>query len=151
MEHLEDFKVIGISVDTTNKDGKSAGDLGKLWERFYAENIPEKITNKISDEVCSIYTGYETDYTGKYTAIIGLRVSSLGNIPAGLMGRELKGGKYKKYLAKGKMPNAVMETWKEIWDKDKELGRRYSSDFEVYGSKSRCGENSEVEIYISVK
>ncbi|MBT0526984.1 effector binding domain-containing protein, partial [Riemerella anatipestifer] len=42
------FKVIGISTRTTNKDNKSKEDLGKLWGQFYAENIFEKIPNKVS-------------------------------------------------------------------------------------------------------
>lgn len=49
------------------------------------------------------------------------------------------------------MPNAVMETWKEIWTKDNELNRKYTADFEVYGEKSQNGENSEVDIYIATE
>ena len=33
----------------------------------------------------------------------------------------------------------------------KELDRKYSYDFEVYGEKSQNGENSEVEIFIATK
>ncbi len=53
---------------------------------------------------------YESDYKGKYTAIIGLKVSSLKQIPDRLIGREFSGGKYQKFVAKGHMPNAVMGT-----------------------------------------
>ncbi|MGI9825445.1 GyrI-like domain-containing protein, partial [Riemerella anatipestifer] len=64
------FKVIGISTRTTNKDNKSKEDLGKLWGQFYAENIFEKIPNKVSDEIFSIYTDYKSNYTEEYTTII---------------------------------------------------------------------------------
>ncbi len=151
MEELNNFKIIGISVQTTNENGKSAEDLGKLWERFYSERIPSQILNKESDEVYSIYTDYETDYTGKYTSIIGQKVNTLDQIPNGLIGREFKGGKYQKFVAKGKMPNAVVATWQDIWNSDKELNRKYTADFEVYGQKSQNGENSEVEIYIAIE
>jgi len=151
MEKIDSFMIVGISVETTNKNGKSAVDLGKLWERFYSENISSKILNKQSEDVYSIYTDYETDYTGKYTAIIGIKVNSLDQIPYGLIGREFNGGKYRKFTAKGKMPHAVIGTWKEIWGSDKKLDRNYTADFEVYGQKSQNGENSEVEIYIAVK
>lgn len=149
MEQIENFKIIGIETETTNENGKSAEDLGKLWEQFYGENVPSKIPNKAGNEVYSIYTDYETDYKGKYTSIIGLKVSSLDQIPDGLIGREFNGGEYRRFVAKGQMPNAVMETWKEIWTKDNELNRKYTADFEVYGQKSQNGENSEVEIYIA--
>lgn len=149
MEQLKSFKIIGIKVETTNEKGKSAEDLGKLWEQFYSENISEQISNKESEKIYSIYTDYESDYKGKFTSIIGLKVKSLDQIPDGLIGREFVSGKYQKFIAKGEMPNAVMETWKEIWLKDDELNRKYTADFEVYGAKSQNGENSEVEIYIA--
>lgn len=151
MEQIERFKIIGIETETTNENGKSATDLGKLWEKFYGENIPNKIPNKKSDEIYSIYTDYESDYKGKYTSIIGLKVNSLDQVPDGLIGREFDGGKYQKFVAKRQMPNAVMETWKEIWTKDNELNRKYTADFEVYGQKSQNGEKSEVEIYIATE
>ena len=149
MEQLNPFKIIGIYVESTNENGQAAHDLGELWQKFYVENIPGKIPDAIGDEVYSIYTDYETDYTGKYTAIIGLQVSSLEDIPEGLIGREFKGGTYTKFVAKGSMPNAVVDTWKEIWGKDNLLGRKYTADFEVYGAQSQNGENSEVDIYIA--
>ena len=149
MERIENFKIIGIETETTNENGKSAEDLGKLWEQFYGENIPSKIPNKISDEIYSIYTDYESDYKGKYKTIIGQKVSSLDKVPNELIGREFSGGKYRKFVAKGQMPNAVVESWQKIWSKDKELNRKYTADFEVYGKNSQNGEKSEVEIFIA--
>jgi predicted transcriptional regulator YdeE len=151
MEKIEDFKIIGIETETTNENGKSATDLSKLWEKFYSEHVQGKIPNKKSDDIYSIYTDYESDYNGKYTSIIGLKVNSLNQVPDGLIGREFNGGKYQKFIAKGQMPNAVMEIWKEIWKQDNELNRKYTTDFEVYGQNSQKGNDSEVEIYIAIK
>ncbi len=145
------FKIIGISTETTNQDGQSLEDLGQLWGRFFTENIIEKIPNRINDEIYSIYTDYESDFTGKYTTIIGVKVSSLNEIPEGFIGREFKNQNFIKFTAKGTMPNAVAETWKEIWEKNKELNRSYTYDFEVYREKSQNGENSEVDIFIATK
>lgn len=151
MEQIENFKIIGIDAWTTNENAKASKDLGTLWERFFSENVTTKIQNKISDDIYSIYTDYESDHKGNYRAIIGLKVASLEEIPAGLIGREFKGGKYQKFLVKGAMPNAVVEKWQEIWKKDEELDRKYTADFEVYGKNSQNGENSEVDIYIAKK
>ncbi|MDY3530330.1 GyrI-like domain-containing protein, partial [Riemerella anatipestifer] len=139
------FKVIGISIRTTNKDNKSKEDLGKLWGQFYAENIFEKIPNKVSDEIFSIYTDYKSNYTEEYTAIIGVPVSTLNEIPNGLVGREFEAENFQKFVAKGEMPNAVMNTWIDIWNRDEELNRKYTYDFEVYGENSQKGQDSEVE------
>jgi predicted transcriptional regulator YdeE len=145
------FKIIGISIRTTNANKQSQQDLEKLWGQFFAENIIAKIPNKISSNILTIYTDYESDFTGEYTAIIGIPVSTLDEIPSGLIGREFETGNFLKFVAKGEMPNAVTNTWVEIWQQDKELNRKYSYDFEVYGEKSQNGINSEVEIFIAIK
>ena len=71
MEKIAHFKIIGISTETTNKSRKAAEDLGKLWQQFFKENVAGRIANKLSDEIYSIYTDYESDFTGNYKAIIG--------------------------------------------------------------------------------
>ena len=151
MEQIDGLKIIGISTETTNENGKSAEDMGKLWRQFYSKNIPSQIPNKMSDEIYSIYTDYESDYTGKYTCVIGLKVNSLEQIPNGLIGREFKGGNYQKFIAKGEMPNAVVEMWEKIWAKDKELKRKYTTDFEVYEQNFQNRENSEIKIFIATE
>ena len=145
------FKIIGISTRTTNQNNQAQVDLGNLWGQFYAQNIFEKIPNKLSNEVFAIYTDYKSNYTEDYTTIIGVPVSTLDEIPHGLIGREFQGENFQKFIAKGKMPNAVVDTWLAIWQKDKELNRKYTYDFEVYGEKSQNGANSEVEIFIATK
>ena len=143
-------KIIGIVVRTTNANGQAATDLGKLWGQFMSDTI-SKIPNAISEEIIAIYTDYESDYQGAYTAIIGKKVSSLDEIPDGMIGREFPATKFQKFVAKGEMPNAVMQTWKTIWEQDATLNRAYQYDFEVYGEKSQNGSESEVEIFVSVK
>lgn len=150
MEKIESFKIIGIAVQTSNQNGQNAMDLGNLWGQFFSDNLLEKIPNKISDDVICIYTDYESNFKGEFTAILGLKVSSIDVHPEGLIAREFQAGNYKKYVAKGLIPNAVIDTWEEIWAEDKLLKRKYSYDFEVYGSKSQNGENSEVEIFVAL-
>jgi predicted transcriptional regulator YdeE len=145
------FKIIGISTRTTNKNNQSQQDLTNLWGQFYAHNIFDKIPNKVSDNVLSIYTDYKSDFTDEYTTIIGVPVSTLDEIPTELIGREFSADNFQKIVAKGEMPNAVVNVWLDIWKRDEELDRKYSYDFEVYGQKSQNGENSEVEIYIAKK
>jgi predicted transcriptional regulator YdeE len=148
---INKFNIIGISVKTTNKDGQSAQDIGKLWQQFYVENLFDKTPNKLSNDIYSIYTDYKSDFTDEYTTIIGVQVSSLENIPAGLIGRQFPSDNFVKHTAKGLMPKAIVEVWTDIWKRDKELGRKYTYDFEVYGEKSQNGDNSEVEIYIATR
>lgn len=144
------FYVIGISIRTTNANGQSAKDIETLWGKFWGEEIQKKIPNKVSDDIYAVYTDYETDYTGAYTAIVGLRVNSLENIPAGFVGLTLEKDVYQKFVSKGKMPEAVFNTWLEIWQ-NKNLNRAYHFDFTVHGKKYYDGDQAEVETFISVK
>ena len=144
------FKIIGISMRTTNENKQSEKDLAALWRQFYAENIIEKIPNTISHNVLAIYTDYKSNYTGEYTTIIGIPVSTLDEVPNGLIGREFEADNFRKFVAKGQIPDAVVNTWIDIWRRDEELNRKYSYDFEVYGDKSQNGANSEVEVFIAI-
>lgn len=143
------LKIIGITVRTTNKDGQSARDIGELWGQFYSQNLLETIPNKLSNDIYSIYTDYKSDFTDEYTTIIGLQVSSLDTIPSGLIGRQFPIETFEVFTAQGEMPQAVMNTWLDIWQRDNELQRKYTYDFEFYGEKSQNGENAEVQIFIA--
>jgi len=143
------LKIIGITVRTTNKDGQSARDIGELWGQFYSQNLLETIPNKLSNDIYSIYTDYKSDFTDEYTTIIGLQVSSLDTIPSGLIGRQFPTETFEVFTAQGEMPQAIMNTWLDIWQRDNELQRKYTYDFEFYGEKSQNGENSEVQIFIA--
>jgi predicted transcriptional regulator YdeE len=43
---LAEFKVIGISVRTTNENGQSQNDIGNLWAKLMGQNLIEQIPIK---------------------------------------------------------------------------------------------------------
>lgn len=147
---IQKFYVIGISIRTTNENGQSAKDIETLWDKFWGEEIQKRILNKVNDDIYAVYTEYETDFTGPYTVIIGLPVSSLENIPKGFVGITIEKTVYQKFVSKGKMPEAVLNTWMEIWQNEN-LNRSYKSDFTIHGEKYYDGDDAEVETFISMK
>jgi len=147
---VQQFHVIGISIRTTNENGQSGEDIEQLWGKFWGEDIQNKIPNKVSDDIYAVYTDYESDHTKPYTTIIGLPVSSLEVIPEGFTGITIEKDIYQKFVSKGKMPAAILNTWMEIWQ-SKTLNRAYRADFTVHGKKYYNGDNAEVETFISVK
>ena len=148
---MKALKIIGLATQTSNNDGQAIEDLGKLWAQFFGDNIINKIPNAISSNIYSVYTDYETDFRGKYTTIIGLEVSTLDEIPEGLIGREFQPQIFKKYIAKGELHEAVGKTWAEIWNDDEILNRTYIYDYELYTEKAQNPADAEIEIYIGVK
>ena len=147
---LEPFYVIGISIRTNNSGGTLQQDIASLWNRFFSPNIADQIPNKVNHEIYSVYTDYESDYTGYYTTVLGCRVSSLENIPAGFMGVTIPQSAYRKYKAIGNIPDSVASVWSNIWQSGPTINRTYTADFDVYGEKSQLGDQSEVDVFISV-
>ena len=147
-KNLSNFKILGISIETTNKNGQSIKDVEKIWGKFWGDNIPDKIPNKVSNDIYAVYTDYESDSNGKYTLIIGYPVTTIDSIPDGFVGRNISIGPSLKFISKGKMPDAILRTWVEIWN-DTQLKRAYRADVTVHGQKYFDGDNAEVETYIS--
>lgn len=147
---IESFKVIGIAVRTTNEKGKSAQDIGQLWGRFMSEGVAEKIPIKIDANFFSVYTNYQGDHTQPYDTILGCKVSTLENIPDGMVGQSFDGGTYGKFVSKGDLTKgAVYGTWAEILETN--LDRTFTADFEVYGEKAQNPTDAEVDVLVAIK
>lgn len=147
--NIDAFKIIGISVKTTNENNQAAKDIGNLWNKFMTESILEKIPNKVNNNVYSIYTEYEGDHTKPYTTILGCRVKNFESVPEGMISKSFEDGNYTKFTAKGDLTKGVVfEEWMKIWQMD--LNRRYIADFEIYGEKAQNPIDAEVEIFIGI-
>lgn len=149
-QKIKPFQVIGISIRTSNENGQAASDIGSLWAKFMTENILQNIPNRISDDVLSIYTNYESDHTKPYDTILGCKVSSLDVIPDGMMGQSFDGGTFAKFVSKGDVTKgAIYNTWVDIWNTD--LDRLYTADFEIYGEKAKNPADAEVDIFVAIQ
>jgi len=148
--HLEAFNIIGIAVRTTNEGTKAAQDIGALWQKFISENSMEEIPNKVGTDIYSVYTDYEGDYTQPYTTLLGCKVTTLENIPSGMVGRSFDKSSYAKFKTNGNLAdNIVYKAWVDIWNEP--LNRKYIGDFEVYGEKAQDPSKAEVEIFVGIE
>jgi len=147
---IESFNIIGIKTRTAN-DGSAGKDLPVLWGRFLSGELKDKIPNRIDDSIYCLYTNYEGDHTEPYDAILGCKVSSVDDIPEGMILHNVKASNVAKFVAKGSLfkGEAVINTWFKIWKS--ELDRSFTTDFEVYDERSKDVQNAEVDIYISLK
>jgi len=148
---IESFKIIGISVRTTNENDQGAKDIPALWGKFMNEQTLPAIPNRVDDTVYCLYAEYEGDETKPYTTILGCKVTSLDVIPEGMIGKAFDGGDYLKTTAKGDITqDLVIDKWSEIWQS--KLDRSYSVDFEVYEQNRILNPlDAEVDFYIAVK
>ncbi len=152
-----EFSVIGIQVRTSNaKEVTGGGAIPKQWERFFKEGIADKIPNKVDSAVYAVYTNYASDYNGEYDFIIGMKVSSVSDVPPGMATKKVPKGRYAIVTsATGPVSQVVPQAWQRVYslDDNKQLGgaRAYKADFELYDQRSQNPQDSQVDLYIGLK
>ena len=148
---LEEIKLVGLALKTktTNVDDQSSIDCGNLWQKFENENYAQIIPGKLTDEILAVYHQYEGDHSKPFSYFVGCKVKAGTEVPPGLETLTIAKGTYQKINAKGKMPDCVINAWKDVWVS--EIPRSFKMDFEVYNEKSKDWSNAEVELYLSVK
>ncbi len=146
---LEKKVVSGIKIKTTNQDGKAMQDIGRAWQKLFADGIYEKIQNKVNNKTIGLYTEYEGDFTKPYTFIAGAEVSKEAEINQETESVIIPKGKYAKFVIMGDVQNSVGQAWQEIWNMD--LKRKYTCDFEEYQNNSEDMQKQEIHIYIGLE
>ena len=143
---LENRTIIGLKVRTKNEDemNPNTQKIGSLWQNFFTNIMPS--LGETPPPLYGVYSNYESDANGEFDVLVGAESVEL------LDAREkviLEEGTYLCFKAKGELPQAVIETWGEIWayfsDENSKEKRAYRTDFELYLSKD------EAEIYIGVE
>jgi len=152
-----EFWVVGIQARTTNaKEMSGQGVISQMWGRFFKENIPDKIPNKVDSTIYAVYSGYASDRNGEYDFMIGAKVNAVTGVPEGMVTAKVPAGRYAVVpSATGPVEQVVPAVWRQVWEmEDKHtLGgvRAYQTDFEVYDQRSQDPKNSQVDLYIGLK
>ena len=149
------FNVIGIAERTTNaKEMSGEGVIGKQWGRFFQDNLLAQIPNKADTSIIAVITDYATDKDGEYTHLIGARVTSTADMPAGMVVKKVPAGKYAIFTSeKGPVAQVVVGTWKRIWMQPKTApggDRAYKADYEVYDERARDPENTQMDVHVGL-
>jgi predicted transcriptional regulator YdeE len=147
IEHHKKKFFIGLELRTNNDE--CAFTMPAHKEKFFRENIPALIPNKSNNNIYALYTDYEGDYTKPYSWILGCEVSSLDEVPEGLVGKVIPASDYAVFTTQGKFPAGLIAAWQAIWKSN--LQRAYTSDFELYSADFDPENNPQVKVYIAVK
>ena len=151
------FSVVGIQVRTTNgKEATGAGEIPKLWQKFFQDGIQQKISDRVDGTIYAVYTDYASDRNGEYSFVIGLRVPPTSTAPAGLVLKKISAGDYAVITSdKGPVSKVVPAVWQRIWawEDQARLGgaRAYRADFELYNERAADPQNSQVDVYVGIK
>lgn len=150
------IKLIGISTRTTNEqESSSERRLPELWDSYFGSNIAARIQVNQAHLIYALYTEYESDATGAYTALIGHEMDSDPlQIPDGLKQAVIPESTYLVFKTKrGPVQQVVAEAWGEIWSffRSSEIERAYTGDFELYDGRNFNPNDAEIDIYIAIK
>jgi len=150
------FTVIGIYARTSNaKEMTADGVIGKLWVHFGQDGVLGKIPNKADQNTVVVYTDYTSDKNGEYTFLLGAKVTSDANVPAGMVAKKVPAGRYAVFTTeKGPGQKVVPETWMKINSLPRsEIGgdRVYRADFEIYDQHATDPQNLQADIYVGIK
>jgi len=148
------FTVIGIETRTNAKEATSEGLIGKQWQRFFSEGIPQRIPNKIDSNFYAVYSHYASDHNGEYSFLIGAKVKEGTSPPSGMVAKRVRTGKYAVITSdKGPFPRVVPAAWMKIFSFEDEgkVKRAYQTDFELYDERAKDPQNGQIDIYIGLK
>jgi predicted transcriptional regulator YdeE len=155
---MPEIKLVGITVRTNNKAefDTATAKIGSCVQHYFHQQVADKIPHrKNPGTTFSVFTDYESDYTGEYTYFIGEEVSSIDDTPEGLESHSIPPQTYIKFTTEpGPMPNVVIDAWQEIWKMSPEdLGgqRRYHTDFEIYDERANDPQNVVLDLYIGLE
>lgn len=154
VETEQSFNVIGITIRTTNKAAIDDGTIQKLWQQFFTESATSKIPNKVDHAIVALYYDFENDKNGQYNVLLGSRVSSIDEVPAGMVARNVPTQKRDIFIsAPGPVGQVCFELWKKIWilEDQNKLDRTYIADYELYDERSQDPQNAQVAIHIGIK
>lgn len=150
------LNIIGIAVRTTNTEGKSAQDIGALWQQFFVQQVPTLIPSPINPEIIyAVYTDYDEQakktnaLEGQYTTILGVQAPYVADLPPGLVQVAIPAAKCAKFHLHGPVPEVVVELWGLIWSNYFDFKRSFTTDYQVHYPSS--GEQGEVDVLVAVE
>jgi predicted transcriptional regulator YdeE/ubiquinone/menaquinone biosynthesis C-methylase UbiE len=149
--------VIGISTKTTSK--RAPNDIAQLSRRYMRENIADTISNK---KAPGVFVALIKDYhpaKKTFTYTMGDAVTTLDQIPKGLIGFEVPALSYVVFTVRPNSPRdwprAIMDMKKyiyECWFPNSHYEKaKIINEFELYDERSKSHKNPEIDIYVAIK
>lgn len=150
------FLVAGYQVRTNNANEMTGhGEIGKLWQQFFQQNLGAQIPNRTDTELIVVYSDYASDEKGDYNYLLGARVSSIDHLPVGMTYKKIAPGPHAVLTtAQGPLIDVLQTEWKKIWTmQPAQLGgkRAFLTDYEVYDARSANPQQAQVEIHIGLQ
>jgi len=146
------FTVIGMDCLTTTEDNEEHKIIRKLWNEF-KPRIDEVENKKNPTKMVGIYK-QRKNYPNRFAYIASVEVSSLSNIPKGMIPKIINGSKYAVFTHQGKLCD-IDKTYNYIYDEwlpESEYDENKNGDnLEVFNVDFSANDDPDVDIYIAIK
>jgi len=142
-----EFKVVGLRYEGKNQ----SGEIRQMWGEFMprAAEIEHCVDPDVFYGVCS-----DAKDTGEFAYTAGREVSSLSDIPDGMVALTVPAAKYAVFTHKGKL-ETLAQTYELIyktWLPESGYEATGELDFECYDERFNYGaEDSILDIYVAIK
>ncbi|MHB1456254.1 MAG: GyrI-like domain-containing protein [Armatimonadota bacterium] len=145
----DSFMVVGTEYIGKNENG----EIPQMWGDDFMPRIDE-ITNAVNPSVFyGVCTCMNTVEAGVFSYIAGREVSSLEDIPAGMVGKAIPANTYAVFTHIGSLSN-LGSTWMSIYNEWLPASGYQQSgdpDFEYYDGRFKDNsDESELDIYIPI-
>jgi predicted transcriptional regulator YdeE len=141
---VQAFRVAGLAERTTNaaEADPARAKLPGLWRRFGEDAT----IRSLGGPPVGVVTDYESDASGLYTSVAGVRVPDGAAVPDGLRAAVVPAGEYLVFRSEGPLPECVIRGWQAVWQyfaAGPRERRAFGTDAELYG-------DGFVELLISI-
>ncbi|RJL30350.1 GyrI-like domain-containing protein [Bailinhaonella thermotolerans] len=132
-----EFFVVGYAVRTSNaaEADPARALLPALWGRASQPGAFAHVPGRMDENLYAVLTDYESDHRGAYTQIVGVAVTSPAAIPENLVAVRVPAARCLRLSARGPMPQALLDTWAEVWKHTESGGspaRSFTTDVEIH-------------------
>ncbi|MER3480208.1 MAG: hypothetical protein C4327_06895 [Meiothermus sp.] len=129
------FYVAGLEARTSpplEADPQTA-KIPQLWQRFRTQGLESRLPRRLAQgHPFCVYFDYEEGPAGAYSVVLGYQVPGLEDVPPGLTGLNIPGGRYLVFTTHS---DNVAQTWAEIQNYFAQPGspvRAYTYDYEEH-------------------
>ena len=146
------FTVIGMDCLTTTEDNEDHKVVQELWDEF-RPRIDEVKNKKNPTRMVGIYK-QRKNYPNRFAYIASVEVSTLSDIPKGMIPKIINGSKYAIFTYQGELCD-IDKTYDYIYDEwlpESDFDENKNGDnLEIFNIDFPEENNSDVDIYIAIK
>jgi len=146
------FTVIGMDCLTTTEDNENHKVIIELWNQF-KPRIDEVKNKKNPTRMVGIYK-QRKNYPNRFAYIASVEVSTLSDIPKGMIPKIINGSKYAVFTYQGELCD-IDKTYDYIYDEwlpESDFDENKNGDnLEIFNIDFPEEDNSDVDIYIAIK